>query len=340
MVAGVRTHRLLVDDDGRPVSEISDAIMAATKIVDSPYAKPGQDDSATIDEFFAAKIACGDWEETTKAGHRHIYSSFPKALGKPLLTATTADLQKWYNGRLAKVTESSAQTYFACIASLYRWLFTTGRMAHNPAIDVEIKIPQPAKDREFAHYEQRDEIIKKAKPDMQLSLFLFLGFHFGLRRREIDHARPEWIDLRHRLLRVRNLLKPPEDLRYFRVKNGKERTIPMSKEATAFFRRYMKTLPADAGYLLHPEKKTQGKNRYRYDMRAPFEDHMTACKMEWLTIHGMRTTFASLLATTGAVSIPQIADWIGDTIKVTEDRYAHLIPRHDLMEKAFKHRKR
>ena len=73
-------------------------------------------------------------------------------------------------------------------------------------------------------------------------------------------------------------------------------------------------------------------------MRRPFQDHITAHGMKWLTIQAMRTTFASLLATTGLVSIQQIADWLGDTIKVTEDRYAHLLPRHDLIEKAFRDR--
>ena len=141
-----------------------------------------------------------------------------------------------------------------------------------------------------------------------------------------------------RLLRVRNLIRPDPPLSYFRIKNGKERMIPMSEEATEFFKRYLPKLPSGPWYLLHPEKVEGGANRYRYDMRRPFQEHVKAHGMEWLTIQGMRTTFASLLATTGLVSIQQIADWLGDTIKVTEDRYAHLLPRHDLIEKAFRDR--
>jgi integrase len=112
----------------------------------------------------------------------------------------------------------------------------------------------------------------------------------------------------------------------------------MSEEATEFFKRYLPKLPSGPVYILHPEKVESGAHRYRYDMRRPFQEHVRVHDMEWLTIQGMRTTFASLLATTGLVSIQQIADWLGDTIKVAEDRYAHLLPRHDLIEKAFRNR--
>jgi integrase len=76
-----------------------------------------------------------------------------------------------------------------------------------------------------ATYEQRDRLVAAAEDD-QIELFLILGFHFGLRRREIDHALPSWIDLEQRLLRVRNLIRPDPPLSYFRIKNGKERIVP------------------------------------------------------------------------------------------------------------------
>ena len=214
---------------------------------------------------------------------------------------------------------------------------STRKIPHNPAVDVVIEKPEPAAGRRFATYEQRDRLVEVAEDD-HLKLFLILGFHFGLRRREIDHALPSWIDLEQRLLRVRNLIRPDPPLSSFRIKNGKERTIPMSEEATEFFERYLPKVPSGTRYLLHPEKLEGGANRYRYDMRRPFQEHIKRHGMEWLSIQGMRTTFASLLATTGLVSIQQIADWLGDTIKVTEDRYAHLLPRHDLIEKAFRDR--
>ena len=41
------------------------------------------------------------------------------------------------------------------------------------------------------------------------------------------------------------------------------RVIPMSEEATEFFKRYLPKLPSGKRYLLHPEKVEGGANRYR-----------------------------------------------------------------------------
>ena len=337
MNRGKRHFVPLADSQGRPVVDLAEAIRAAGKVAMNPFVDRPESLRDVLNEFFEEKLRKREWEATTKRGHRHIYETFVTSVTKPLGAVTTRDLQEWYDAQRARVSDHSAATYFACIASLFRWAHSARKIPHNPAVDVVIEKPEPASDRRFATYEQRDRLVSTAEDD-HLKLFLILGFHFGLRRREIDHALPGWIDLEHRLLRVRNLTRPEPPLSYFRIKNGKERVIPMSEEATEFFRRYLPTLPSGPCYLLHPEKLEGGTNRYRYDMRRPFQDHVAAHGMKWLTIQGMRTTFASLLATTGLVSIQQIADWLGDTIKVTEDRYAHLLPRHDLIEKAFRDR--
>ncbi len=337
MNRGKRHFVLLADSKGRPVSDLPEAIRAASKMAINPFVQRPESLRDSVNEFFEEKLRKREWEATTKRGHRHIYDSFVTSITKSLAAITTRDLQEWYDTQRERVSDHSAATYFACIASLFRWAHSTRKIPHNPAVEVVIEKPEPAADRRFATYEQRDKLVEAAGDD-QLKLFLILGFHFGLRRREIDHALPSWIDLERRLLRVRNLIRPDPPLGYFRIKNGKERMIPMSEEATEFFKRYLPKLPSGKRYLLHPEKIEGGANRYRYDMRRPFQEHVKGHGMEWLTIQGMRTTFASLLATTGVVSIQQIADWLGDTIKVTEDRYAHLLPRHDLIEKAFRDR--
>ena len=337
MNRGKRHFVPLADSQGRPVSDLPEAIRAASKVAINPFVERPESLRDAVNEFFEEKLRKREWEATTKRGHCHIYESFVTNVTKSLGAITTRDLQEWYDTQRARVSDNSAATYFACIASLFRWAHSTRKIPHNPAVDVVIEKPEPAADRRFATYEQRDRLVEVAEDD-HLKLFLILGFHFGLRRREIDHALPSWIDLEQRLLRVRNLIRPEPPLSSFRIKNGKERTIPMSEEATEFFERYLPKVPSGTRYLLHPEKLEGGANRYRYDMRRPFQEHIKRHGMEWLSIQGMRTTFASLLATTGLVSIQQIADWLGDTIKVTEDRYAHLLPRHDLIEKAFRDR--
>ncbi len=336
MSNGKRVFTALRDATGKPVADLADAIRAAAAHATNPFVGRCELVGDLLPEFYGEKMATGDWQATTKDGHRHIYEKFAAAHPVALSSLTTAQLQAWYDGLLTRVSPGSALTYWACIASFFRWAYERHprKIQHNPAAAVVVKNPEPSRDRAFADYALRDRLLATATDD-NLRVFLYLGFHFGLRRREIDHARPEWINLDQRLLTVRNLLNPTAPLRYFRIKNGKERRIPMSKAATEFFTTYLAGLPPDAPYLLAPRKIEQGKNRYRYDMRRPFENHLHDHGAEWLTIQGMRVTFASLLASTGKVNILQIADWLGDTIKTTEHSYAHLIPQHDLIEAAF-----
>ena len=52
---------------------------------------------------------------------------------------------------------------------------------------------------------------------------------------------------------------------------------------------------------------------------------MAAQKMPSVKQHVMRHSFASNLKIAGK-SIAKIADWLGDTERVTERTYAHLLP--------------
>ena len=60
-----------------------------------------------------------EWEATTKRGHRHIYETFVTSVTRPLGAITTRDLQERYDAQRARVSDHSAATYFACIASLF-----------------------------------------------------------------------------------------------------------------------------------------------------------------------------------------------------------------------------
>jgi len=341
MVKGRRTFSLLTDVEGKPIfsPDLPEAIKAATRISGNPFVKSAETMDSTLERFYEAKIAAGDWRPTTRTSHRPTYNLFSRAMGKPLNAITARDLQEWYKGLLKTMKLVSANTYFACIASLFRWAHKERLISQNPILDVIIEKLEPGEDKPFCTYDQRDQLIKECpKGRDDLKLFLILGFHCGLRRREIDSARVDWIDMGRRVVRVKNVRAPSNGTEGFLIKNKKERTVPLSKEASVFFADYLSKLPADAVFLLHPEKLVRGKAKYRYDMRRPYEEYCKKCGLPWVTIHTMRHTFASLLATSGKATIEMIADWLGDTIRTTEDTYAKLIPRHDIIESAFSER--
>jgi integrase len=78
-------------------------------------------------------------------------------------------------------------------------------------------------------------------------------------------------------------------------------------------------------FALMPDVK-HGRWRYRYDIRRPFTDFMRdTIGMPWVTPHVMRHSFASILKSAG-VSNAKIAEWLGNSERVTERTYAHLKP--------------
>jgi integrase len=153
-----------------------------------------------------------------------------------------------------------------------------------------------------------------------LKFVLYCGFHCGLRAQEIAEARPFWFDLDSGLLHLRKT-----DTIQF--KGREERSVE-------FVRFIRETYGLREPFVLHPEKK-HGKNRYRWDFRAPFKKYMKAHKCEWVTPHIMRHTFASLLASADH-SIFKIAVYLGDDVRVVQKHYAKLVPKLGSTDSAFR----
>jgi hypothetical protein len=142
MNRGKRHFVPLADSQGRPVVDLADAIRAAGKVAVNPFVGGPESLRDVLDEFFKEKLRRREWEATTKRGHRHIYETFVTSVTKPLGAVTTRDLQERYDAQRARVSDRSAATYFACIASLFRWAHGARRIPHNPAIDVVVEKPE------------------------------------------------------------------------------------------------------------------------------------------------------------------------------------------------------
>jgi hypothetical protein len=118
MNRGKRHFVPLADSQGRPVVDLADAIRAAGKVAVNPFVGGPESLRDVIEEFFKEKLRRREWE------------------------ATTRDLQERYDAQRARVSDRSAATYFACIASLFRWAHGARRIPHNPAIDVVVEKPE------------------------------------------------------------------------------------------------------------------------------------------------------------------------------------------------------
>ena len=244
--------------------------------------------------------------------------------------------QKFFDTIKSSSTETTARSYVAYCASFFRWCVEDARLTTaNPFSKLKLPRFTPPARKSFIESKLRDKLCRVAETGSEnpknkwevrkdVAFMLYAGFHAGMRRNEIQNARPEWFDLKRKLITIRKItpqMAKSIGLDAFDLKDREERSIPLSDK----FLNFLKDYPMDGDYMLAPNVR-RGRAIYRYDIRRPFKDFVTSQGCKWLTIHDMRRTFASLLASSGKVSIHEIARWIGDDIRTTENHYAHLIP--------------
>lgn len=232
---------------------------------------------------------------------------------------------------------STVNGYLMAVSSFFTYCVEQKKILKNPVSEVTVITEANRKPPEILSYAERNQVIEncpcETPKDKELKFVLLAGFHAGLRRNEIINARPEWFDLDRRTIRVQ-FLEPKKaaeiGLEPFRTKNKKDREIPLTDE----FYQFLKSYPMKRDYCIGVGVR-KGKSKYRYDFQKAYHTYMRSQNVGYISPHNMRHTFGGLLASTGEVDLGVIAKWIGDSLKVTADRYTHLIPAHDVLERAF-----
>jgi integrase len=302
--------------------DYGEAVKKALEIRQKPELNPGQAFEREIDAFVAHKVASNEFSKHSAAVKPYALREFARACGKANpASVTTTDVMAFYKRLQARVQESTARSSLITLRSFFNWLMADGKMRQNPVNGVRLaRVDEKGRQR-FCTTEQRDRMIAEAPSD-ELRFILYCGFHAGMRKNEIAEARPEWFDLERGLVTIR---ATPT----FRPKDRQERTVPLTRAFRAFLKEY--GLPSP--FMLRPEAKPN-KSLYRVDFEQAFRRHAHKLDMPWLTLHVMRHTFASLLASAG-VSIYKIAVWMGDDVAVVQKHYAKLSPDDGDIEKAF-----
>jgi integrase len=240
-------------------------------------------------------------------------------------TVSAADCQSFYDDLLKSVSESTAEGYMTTLRSFFRWAVEVKRSRlDNPIEKVDVIHAEHIARKKFCDKETKNQLITAATDD-DLRFIQYCGFDAGLRRGEISEARADWFELQHGSLHVQRSVgrRLREGEREWRPKYNKERVIPLTRPFLEFVTGYLKDRePLD--FALMPDVK-HGEWRYRYDIRRPFSEFMAEQKMKWVTPHVMRHSFASNLKTAG-ISNAKIAEWMGNSERVTERTYAHLKP--------------
>ena len=161
--------------------------------------------------------------------------------------------------------------------------------------------------------EQIDKVMTTAQEfGGDIYLVFALGIYAGLRKQEIVNARWEWFDFNQNLITLSSRDR-------FCLKDSETRTIPLHGKLAEILEPYRQ----DEGFIFIPDKEKQGKHRYRYEFKRAFNTVLRMTKLEWVTPHILRHTFASQLAIAG-VSLYKISKWLGHSDVKTTQIYAHL----------------
>lgn len=299
--------------------DLSQAILKATRLRRSPTIESGSVLKHAVERF----IAQSGWARASVDSRGYVLKKFAEWCGAVLPSDVTTDRVKRYHAvRLATCTEATAYSSLGVVSRFFDWCRDVERtVRENPCDAVSVPYPEASPRKDFCTPELVEKLLRECGRE-DLKFVLFCGFHAGLRAIEIVEAVPWWFDLQRRQLHLR---KTPT----CRFKDREERSVPLTAQFSAFLDGYGLREP----FMLHPDK-AHAKNRYRWDFGRPFREYMKQQDCPWVTPHIMRHTFASLLASAGE-SIYRIAVWLGDDVRVVQDRYAKLLPVRGKLDEAF-----
>jgi integrase len=221
---------------------------------------------------------------------------------------TKEALKSYYTKAKELKSVSTAQTYTSRVGTFARGL---GYRTDTP------KFEEEATSRDVVIERKKVSELLELATNPELKFILKCGFLAGMRRGEIDMARPSWFDFG----RGRINIPSPDTVTGWTPKSGRKRSIPL---VPVFADWIQETFPdwSKRAFCLRP-KKVKGKAKYRFDARKMFEGFAKKHCPE-LTPHVMRHTFTSVHANNPRVSIAQLSEWTGDRIATLEKHYIHL----------------
>ncbi len=246
----------------------------------------------------------------------------------PLESVLASDLEGYFTVDMEHLAESTLAGYESTIRAFLNWCQKKkGVDAHRllGCLDEfeydfqprENFLPQPEVVRLVKQCDQETEDFSDIK-----YVIICAGF-MGMRKNEIIESKADWFNFDTGLCKIKkcdSYTARVRGLDEFRVKNKKDRDVPISGAISDWLKAFIQ----GKEYVLASEKR-RGKSRYRFDPKKKFDAFMQRNGVGHITLHDLRRSFATNLATKD-VNIGKIAALIGDSIKTTEKNYAKYVP--------------
>lgn len=243
------------------------------------------------------------------------FSEFLKSQGVDVLSKITIEVLDTFKiEQLNQWKKITVKNKFKIIKAFLNRAIKYGYLSANPARQIVINGIHQNKTR-FLSKEEIEKVFKaldlpEYKRFAYMKDFLMVALYTGMRRGELVHLCIEDVDLKGKVIYVRNK-------NGFSTKSRKERVIPIHDKLLPVFEGIKKE--RQQGYcFLHMGK--------RYNDKTTTKNFVIFCErlgIEDAGIHTLRHTFASYLIMAG-VSMRMVAEYMGhSTTRVTE-LYSHV----------------
>lgn len=229
---------------------------------------------------------------------------------------------KWLENVRTRTNESTRNSYLTHLKKFCEWLVARNKIYINPCADIKrIRCDFTPRDTFLTSSHVRGLIdAAHAKNDPEIVLILLLACECGMRKGEIDAARPSWLDLERGTITIPATEKDKSWGRKGMVGRKKSVTIELVKE----LREHLSLHPPQSPYLVRPSKPW-GKWKYRYDFEKRIRNHLASCGFPDTTIHDLRRSFGSNRVIAGR-TIEQVAHWMGIHPDTAWKYYVRLMP--------------
>lgn len=234
-------------------------------------------------------------------------------LGKRLLNEIkTEDLARIQSKAIEKGLRfpQTMNRYLAFLKHVLNLAVKDGKIDRNPVCSVKFS-PEPQGKLRFLSQEEISKLKEVMTPgDWALVQF---ALETGLRQSEQFKARWDWVNLEQGIMTIPH------------SKSGKTRHIPLSEGSLNILK--ASTSWIDSPYLFpSPVNKKLPRNGDDFARRI-FGEALKQTKIEGVTWHTLRHTFASRLVMAG-VDIRTVQELMGHSTITMTMRYAHLSPGH------------
>jgi len=308
--------------------DYAEALSRALKIKDTESINYKGSMESAIAEFIKFKVATGKYSSFSAEDKKGSLIRFAKHVGLtlPVQTLTPKHIRSFFELK-SSCAESTKSGYKATLQSFFTWCIEEKKLfLHECKRALQGYKFQTCARKDYLTLQEVQTLINSCKDD-ESTFIVICGAFLGMRKNEIIHSRKSWFDFDSLVpvCFIQNLDKTSAarmGLDPFRIKNGKERRVPIN----SCVREWLKEFVSTKDHYCIASQKRAGKTRYRYNYDKKFSGLVNKVFPEKdIASHTLRHSFATNLAINNT-SIGFIAQYLGDSVRTTEKHYAQFLP--------------